>query len=365
MATKTKPSDDIVLAPKELLSRLHDKEVFDGDKTNMYSPDTFCDTETRSHSMPRRDFCKYVAATAVTPLCSSENTNGIISICTDLSNVEYLANENAAVFNGDCIEILSLIKSKSIDLIFADPPYNIGKDFGNNKDQWDSIDAYINWCKKWIDECMRVLKDNGTMYFMTATQHMAYLDVYASRKYHVLSRIVWTYDSSGVQSKKMFGSLYEPILMICKNKETSYTFNAEDILVEAKTGAVRKLIDYRKDPPQPYNTQKVPGNVWEFSRVRFKMDEYENHPTQKPEALLERIIKASSNKGDIVLDPFAGSFTTCAVAKKLGRRTLGIDLNSEYFEIGIRRTGIASEYKGKSLSKHKERKTKAKSKKVR
>ena len=78
-------------------------------------------------------------------------------------------------------------------------------------------------------------------------------------------------------------------------------------MVEAKTGAKRKLIDYRKNPPQPYSKEKVPGNVWEFSRVRFKMDEYENHPTQKPESLLERIVKASSNEGDIVLDNFLGS----------------------------------------------------------
>lgn len=98
---------------------------------------------------------------------------------------------------------------------------------------------------------MRVLSDTGAMYFMTATQHMSYLDVYVSEKYNVLCRIIWSYDSSGVQSKKMYGSLYEPILMINKNKKASYIFNHEDVLVEAKTGAKRKLIDYRKNPPQP------------------------------------------------------------------------------------------------------------------
>ena len=153
--------------------------------------------------------------------------------------------------------------------------------------------------------------------------------------------------------------------MINKSANLKYTFNYSDILVEAKTGSVRKLIDYRKDPPQPYNTQKVPGNVWNFNRVRFKMDEYENHPTQKPEALLERIIKASSNKGDIVFDPFSGSFTTSSVAVKLGRIAIGIDMNEEYYEIGIRRTGIADEYNGRKLVKEKIRKTNAKSKYVR
>lgn len=278
---------------------------------------------------------------------------------------EMLDNGKSLAILGDSLDVLKSMKEKTVDLIFADAPYNIGKDFGNNSDKWETVQAYIDWCKAWIDESMRVLKDSGTMYFMTATQHMPYLDVYVSEKYNVLCRIVWTYDSSGVQSKKMFGSLYEPILMINKKAKAKYTFNHQDILVEAKTGAKRKLIDYRKNPPQPYSTEKVPGNVWEFSRVRFKMDEYENHPTQKPEALLERIIKASSNKGDVVLDPFSGSFTTSAVAVKLGRIAVGIDLNEEYYEMGLRRTGITTERNGKSLVKEKVRKTKAKSKYVR
>ena len=275
---------------------------------------------------------------------------------------ECLSNENSIVILGYCLENLSKIADNSIDLIFADPPYNIGKDFGNNKDKWNSTDEYISWCKLWIDECFRILKKDGTFYFMTATQFMSYLDVYVSEKYNVLSRIIWSYDSSGVQSKKIYGSLYEPILMCTKNKNSKYTFNYEDILVEAKTGAQRKLIDYRKKVPTPYNTQKVPGNVWNLNRVRLKMEEYENHPTQKPESLLERIILASSNKGDIVLDPFSGTFTTSNVAIKLGRKAIGIELNNDYYKIGIRRTGISKEYNGQLLEKDKSRKTNNRSK---
>lgn len=278
---------------------------------------------------------------------------------------ENMNNHDSLVILGDSLSVLKKIKDKSIHLIFADAPYNIGKNFGNNSDKWENVQDYTDWCKTWIDECMRVLSDTGTMYFMTATQHMPYLDMFVSEHYNVLCRIIWAYDSSGVQSKKMYGSLYEPILMINKNKKATYTFNHEDILVEAKTGAKRKLIDYRKNPPQPYNTEKVPGNVWDFSRVRFKMDEYENHPTQKPEALLERIIKASSNPGDVILDPFAGSFTTSTVAVRLGRIGIGIDLNEEYYEMGLRRTGITNIRNGKSLEKIKKRKTNAKSKYVR
>ena len=286
----------------------------------------------------------------------------ISTVLGNLASFEYEESHNSLAILGDSLSVLSKIEDETIDLIFADPPYNIGKNFGNNIDTWDSTSDYIEWCKTWIDECMRVLKKDGTFYFMTATQFMPYLDVYISEKYHVVSRIVWAYDSSGVQSKRYFGSLYEPILMTTKSKKASYTFNAEDIMVEAKTGAKRQLIDYRKTPPQPYNTKKVPGNVWNFSRVRFKMDEYENHPTQKPEALLERIILASSNEGDIVLDPFSGSFTTSAVAVRLGRLAVGIELNEEFYKIGIRRTGISNTYNGQVLEKDKRRKTKAKSK---
>ena len=89
--------------------------------------------------------------------------------------------------------------------------------------------------------------------------------------------------------------------------------------------------------------------MWDFARVRYKMDEYENHPTQKPISLLERIIKASSNEGDVVLDPFCGTFTTGYVAKLLGRGFIGIEIQEDYFKIGLRRLGLANEYKGEPL----------------
>ena len=286
-------------------------------------------------------------------------------IISQTENYENVSNDSSFVALGDSLELLKNINDNSIDLIFTDPPYNIGKDFGTSKDTWESKESYVEWCKEWIDECMRVLKDDGTFYFMAATQFMPYLDVYCQQNYNVLSRIIWGYDSSGKQSKKMFGSLYEPILMVNKSEKAKYTFNSNDILVEAKTGSERKLIDYRKDPPQPYNEKKVPGNVWSFPRVRFKMEEYENHPSQKPEALLERIILVSSNEGDVVLDPFGGSFSTSAVAVKLNRKAISFDIHHEYFKIGIRRTKISDIYKDEQLVKDKSRKTKNKSKKNR
>ncbi|MFN4144559.1 MAG: adenine-specific DNA-methyltransferase [Runella sp.] len=254
------------------------------------------------------------------------------------------------IIHGDALQALRQITDNSVDLIFADPPYNIGKNFNGHKDKWKSEEEYLDWCYQWLDLCIEKLKPNGSFYVMTATQFMPFFDVYLRKKLHILSRIIWFYDSSGVQAKKYFGSMYEPILYCVKDKN-NYTFNADDILVEAKTGAKRKLVDYRKSPPMLYSSEKVPGNVWEFPRVRYRMEEYENHPTQKPIALLERIIKASSNEGDLIMDPFSGTFTTCFVAKELGRHSIGIELQEEYVKIGLRRLALAAEFKGQKLLK--------------
>ncbi|WP_436490277.1 adenine-specific DNA-methyltransferase [Chitinophaga sp. ARDCPP14] len=265
--------------------------------------------------------------------------------------MEVFGNHNHTIIHGDALQALqTLVPDHSVDLIFADPPYNIGKNFNGHIEKWDTEEEYLNWCYQWLDLCLKKLKPAGSFYVMTATQFMPYFDIYLRQKINILSRIVWSYDSSGVQARKYFGSMYEPILF-CVNDKNNYTFNAADILIEAKTGAKRKLIDYRKSTPAAYNTQKVPGNVWDFARVRYRMDEYENHPTQKPVALLERIIKASSNPGDVILDPFSGTFTTCAVAKELGRNCIGIEMQEEYVKIGLRRLQLAEEYKGEKLQR--------------
>jgi site-specific DNA-methyltransferase (adenine-specific) len=265
--------------------------------------------------------------------------------------MEIFENGNHKIFWGDAIKILeNQIADNSIDLIFADPPYNIGKSFNGYKEKWSSDEEYLKWCYKWLDLCIKKLKPSGSFYVMTATQFMPNFDIYLQSKIQILSRIVWFYDSSGVQAKKYYGSLYEPILFCVKDKD-NYTFNADEILVEAKTGAKRKLIDYRKNPPQIYNSEKIPGNVWEFPRVRYRMEEYENHPTQKPISLLERIIKASSNENDLVLDPFSGTFTTSFVAKQLNRKSIGIELQDEYVKIGLRRLKLQDEFNGEKIEK--------------
>lgn len=258
-------------------------------------------------------------------------------------------NTNHKIYQGDAIKVLqNKIDDNSVDLIFVDPPYNIGKDFNGFKDRWLRDEDYLKWCYEWIELLLKKLKKDGSLYIMTSTQFIPYFDIYLRDKIEILSRIIWSYDSSGVQAKKYYGSMYEPILFCVKDKN-KYTFNSDEILVEAKTGSKRKLIDYRKNPPKPYNTKKVPGNVWNFPRVRYRMAEYEKHPTQKPVALLERIIKASTNEGDVVLDPFSGTFTTSFVAKKLNRKSIGIEINEDYSKIGIRRVLEKFELNGEDL----------------
>lgn len=161
--------------------------------------------------------------------------------------------QNTCIYWGDAIRVLSeLIPDQSVHLIFADPPYNIGKRFSRFVDKWESDEDYAGWCYQWLDLCIKKLKPGGTLYVMSSTQGIPYLDIYLRKHLHILSRIIWHYDSSGVQAKNHFGSLYEPILHCVKDRR-NYTFNADDILIEAKTGAKRKLMDYRKSTPKPYN----------------------------------------------------------------------------------------------------------------
>ena len=265
------------------------------------------------------------------------------------TNIRTFNKDGHIVHWGDALSVLDQkISDQSIDLIFADPPYSIGKKFATFHDKWPSETDYAKWCESWLELCIAKLKPTGSLYVMASTQSVPYLDLFLRNRIHIASRIVWHYDSSGVQTKRHYGSMYEPILFCVKDKD-NYTFNADEIKIEARTGSQRKLIDYRKATPSRYSSEKIPGNVWYYPRVRYRMHEYENHPAQKPESLLERIILASSNPGDLVLDPFSGTFTTSAVGQRLQRKTIGIEREKEYIMTGLRRCNIQQELDGEPL----------------
>ena len=124
-----------------------------------------------------------------------------------MSKLKIYHNDEHKIIHGDVLKGLSELPSESIDLIFADPPYNIGKDFDGLVENWKE-EEFLEWCYTWLDECYRVLKPSGTFYLMNSTENMPFLDIWCRKKFFIRSRIVWSYDSSGVQAKKFFGSMY-------------------------------------------------------------------------------------------------------------------------------------------------------------
>ena len=218
---------------------------------------------------------------------------------------------------GDAIEEMAKLPSNSIDLIIADPPYNLGKDYGNNQDakEWGEYEAFT---KKWLMEAKRLLKDSGSIYVFMGVRFISklFLILEGDLGFQFNSWITWHY-TQGMGRKQGFSPRHEDILYFTKSKK--FTFNLDAIRVPQK---------YYREVNNMAGAN--PGDVWQFSHVHYSNPEREKHPTQKPEALMERIVLASSNAGNLVLDPFVGSGTSCKVANVLGRHWVGIDINPEY-----------------------------------
>ncbi len=234
------------------------------------------------------------------------------------------------IYNQDSIEFMKQLYDESIDLIVADPPYNIGKNYNNNSDK-QSKEDYLEFIKNQINQYSRILKDEGSIIIYTGKQFNHHYKLELENYFTIQNDIIWAYDSSGVQAKTKYGSLHEPIIFATKHKK-NYTFNKEKAVVEAKTGSKRKLIDYRKTPPQPYNIEKIDGDVWNYTRVRYKMPEYVKHPTQKPLSICNRIVEVHSNENDLVYIPFAGSGSEIVSCINNSRKWIATELNKEYIE---------------------------------
>ena len=225
---------------------------------------------------------------------------------------------------GDTLQSLAKLKSESLDLVIADPPYNLGKDFGNNHDQKD-FDDYLAFSRAWSKEAVRVLKPTGTIYVFMGFRFISYMFDILSREHglHFNSWIVWHY-TQGIGRTRGFSPRHDDILMFTKS--AAFTFNLDHVRIPQKF--------YR----QRNNMRGAnPGDVWEFSHVHYCNANRQSHPTQKPEGLIERMVLASSNPGDAVLDPFCGSGTTLRVCQQTGRRCLGIEINPEYVELSKKR----------------------------
>ncbi|MCC4604741.1 DNA-methyltransferase [Xanthomonas campestris] len=239
------------------------------------------------------------------------------------------------IYHRDCIEGLRALPADIVDLTVTSPPYNIGKEYETVRE----VDEYLDWCAEWLVEIYRVTSDKGALWL-----NLGYLSVPDRAKaipipyllwnrvpFFLQQEVVWRY-GAGVSAKRSFSPRNEKFLWYLKNKK-DYTFNLDEV----------------RDPNVLYPNQKKngklrcnplgknPGDVWDIPKVTSGKNrsskERTAHPAQFPEALVHKIIKASSNPGDLVVDPFLGSGTTAAIGKSLGRVVLGFELNKSYIPI--------------------------------
>lgn len=225
---------------------------------------------------------------------------------------------------GDCIKTMKKLPSGSIDLIFADPPYNIGVSYDIHKDKM-KYESYISWTEEWITECIRLLSDKGSIYIAINDEHVAEVVMFLKKKGLVLRNwIIWYY-TFGQAQKKKFSRSHTHLVYFVKEKN-NFMFNSDKIRIPS----VRQKIGDKRANPKG----KIPDDVWVISRVAGTFNErVKNFPCQMPVKLLERVIKASSSTDSVILDPFAGSGTTPFVAKKLGRKYIGIEISEKYKEM--------------------------------
>lgn len=222
---------------------------------------------------------------------------------------------------GDAIEELKKIPDKSINLIVTDPPYNLNKDYGNTQDKLE-FEEYLEFSNAWLKEAKRVLVDDGTLYVFMGMRYISYIYTILEQELGMTfnSWITWFY-TQGIGKTKGFSPRHDDILMFTKHPK-KFLFNLDSIRVPQKY--YRSVNNMRGANP---------GNVWEFSHMHYCNKNRKKHPTQKPEGLYERMILASSNEGDTILDPFVGSGTLLRVCQQTGRKGIGIDINPDYIEM--------------------------------
>jgi len=226
---------------------------------------------------------------------------------------------------GDCIELLGGVGEPFVDLVFADPPFNIGYSYDKYKDKVKS-EKYLAWTRDWMGACVNALKSDGSFYIAIGDDYAAQIRLIGQELGLTLRNwIIWHY-TFGQQTKAKFARAHTHIFYFVKDKK-NYCFNDHTVRVPSD-----RQLTYNDKRANPAG--KMPDDVWnEYSRVCGTFLERQQwHPCQMPESLLTRIISVSSNEGDLVLDPFIGSGTTAASAVQLGRSYCGIDISENYVE---------------------------------
>jgi site-specific DNA-methyltransferase (adenine-specific) len=262
----------------------------------------------------------------------------------------YYDHPNGKVYVGDSIHWLNSLWAESVDVIFADPPYNI------KKAEWDTFEsqlAYVEWSEKWISAAARVLKPTGTLYICGFSEILADLKLPAMRFFKGCRWIVWHYKNKANLGSD-WGRSHESILHLRKTK--NYTYNIDDVRIPYGEHTLR----YPSHPQaetsnfgsgnsngqiwHPHPAGAKPKDVFDIPTTCNGMHEKTPHLTQKPEELLRKIILASSNEGDLIVDPFLGSGTTAVCAEQLNRKWMGCDLSGEYMGWAVNRLELVEEW---------------------
>jgi len=248
------------------------------------------------------------------------------------------------IYNEDCLEGMKRMPDESVDLIITDPPFNIGKLYNSPYKDKKSKEEYIEWCKKWLIECIRILKENGSLYLFNYPENNAYLMPFLDENLLFKRWMTWHYPTNTGHSKYNFTRTQHSILFYTKSKKQSgCIFNKDDIAEPYRNPTdkrIKKLIESGSKGKTPYDVFRYDYNgedIIEMNIVKNVNKDKTEHVCQLPVKLIDIFVKASSNKGEIVFDPFMGSGTVAVSAKKNGRKYLGFELSSDYYNIIINR----------------------------
>ena len=247
---------------------------------------------------------------------------------------------------GNLLDVLPKLPSACCDLIFADPPYNIAKNFNGQKFKSGSTEQYTTYLRSWLPEMKRLLKPTGSIYVCSDWRSAAAIQIVLEENFLLQNRITWEREK-GRGAKSNWKNNCEDIWFATISND--YIFHVDRVMLRRKV-----IAPYTDSPGVPRGWQDTesgrfrltcPSNLWTDISVPFwSMPENTDHPTQKPEKLLAKIILASSEEGDVVFDPFLGSGTTSVVAKKLGRQFFGVEIDEEYCCLAEKRLELADSH---------------------
>ncbi len=253
--------------------------------------------------------------------------------------------QNKTIY-GDTFEVLKLLPENSFDLLFADPPYNLTKDFGTNSFKQTSLEDYENWLDSWLKDCVKLLKPTASVYICGDWRSSSAIQRVGMKYFILRNRITWEREK-GRGARANWKNSSEDIWFFTLSDD--YIFNTEAVKTKRRVLAPYtengKPKDWKKSEKGNFRLTH-PSNLWNDLTVPFwSMPENTDHPTQKPEKLLAKIILASTNENDLILDPFAGSGTTAIVAKKLNRKFVGIEMDEKYCLLTEKRLELAEKDK--------------------